>query len=121
MSNNEPREQKVREPAPSPGTPEYQEHFERTGQAAMDTTLAHPISRFVFGFLAVGFICLWVEIVREAISEYSLVWAVLWIVGWTIIIAPVVREWAAVTIFGKSRSRWFVAMVKRNRPKTNIE
>ena len=116
MSTDEPRERTVCEPVPSPGTPGYQEHFERTGQAAMDATLAHPISRFVFGFFAIGLVWLWVEIVREAIMEYSLVWAVLWIVGWTIVVGPIIREVGSVALFGKPRSRWFAAMVRRNGP-----
>ena len=117
MAADESGEQEVREPVPSPGTPEYQEHFERTGQAAMDATLAHPISRVVSGSFTLGLVWLWAEIVREAVTEYSVVWAVLWIVGWTIMIVPIVREVASVAIFGRSRSRWFVEMDKRNRPK----
>jgi hypothetical protein len=113
VSADDQRDQNDRKPSPPPGTPEYQEHYEQSGQDAMDATLAHPISRFVFGFFAIGLVCLWWVIVRDAITEYSLVWAALWIVGWTILLAPIIREVGSIAIFGRSRSLWFVGIARR--------
>jgi hypothetical protein len=106
-------DQRDRKPCPPPGTPEYQEHYEQSGQTAMDATLANPISRFVFGVFAIGLVCLWWQIVVEAITEYSLVWAALWIVGWTILLVPITRDVGYVAIFGKSRSLWLVGIARR--------
>lgn len=111
MPTDDQSEELERPPIPVPGTPEYQEHFEHTGQASMDVTLSHPISRVVFGFLAIGFVCLWVKTVREAVTEYSFPWAILWIAGWTIIMVPIIRESAGIALLGKSRVvRYFGTM-----------
>ncbi len=115
MSTDDQRDQNDCKPSPTRGTPKYQVHYEQSGQDAMDATLAHPISRFVFGLFAIGLVCLWWGITRDAIAEYSLVWAALWIVGWTILLVPIIREVGYVAIFGKSRSLWFVGMVRRGR------
>lgn len=113
MSADDQRDQNDRKPCPPPGTPEYQEHYERTGQDAMDATLAHPISRFVFGVFAISLVYLWWVIVRDAMAEYSLVWAALRIVAWTVLLAPFTRDMGYVAIFGESRSLWFVGMARR--------
>lgn len=98
---------------PPPGTREYQEHFESQGQAAMDATLANPITRIAFGLLALCFTVFLPLFVVDAFQRYPMWLAPVVVLGLSGAILPFILEIGSVAILGRSRTAWFRALMRR--------
>ena len=103
---------------PLPGSPEYQEHVEMQGQDAMDRAMAMPLVRVFFGLLfacvAIGFISMLVDHISERRW-----WTLCFEIPLDLLMGvPILIEMGSVCVFGKSRTAWFRALMRRWRTKS---
>jgi hypothetical protein len=99
---------------PPLGTPQYQEYVERQGQAALDAALAHPITRIFFGLLLLCFAIALAALIMESVERYPVWMAAVTVFGMSVAILPIIIETGSVAIFGKSRTSWLRALMRRN-------
>jgi hypothetical protein len=80
------------------------EHVDRQGQQAMDQAVAMPVVRLFFGLMAAIFS---VTIVVALTKRDSLTAVALVLCG-----IPIVIDFASVSLFGRSRTPWFRAIMR---------
>jgi hypothetical protein len=101
------------DPSSLPGKTTLDEEVERQGQAAMDQALAMPLVRVFFGLLVVCFVLCFLLILASEIANRKW-WTLFFDVMLLLVIGgPIMTELGSVCIFGRSRTPWFRAMMRR--------
>ena len=95
-------------------TADYDERMDHQGQAAMDAAIAHPLVRFFFGIICVFGLIVLVEMIPEKLLGQDPVWRKLvYAIGLPLICGPMLFDLGSVAIFGRSRTPWYRAIMRR--------